>query len=114
MTPEEVATRAVPLVGQLVTAVHERDADAVGRLIHGASPAALEAACVVLAAMVPDRKSLAELLAWVDLPDNSIDPDDWTDEQIAAAHERYDAGDRSTASTLGQVIWRRREEAAHA
>lgn len=112
LTAEDMALTAVPFVGQVVTAVHERDAKEIARLIHGAHPAALEVALVVAAAMVDDTKSFTQLLAWADLPDNSIDPADWTDEQVEIAHRLYGEGDRARYVTLGQIIWRRRWEAA--
>ena len=50
----------------LVSIVRDEDANAVARILDGLSWEQVAAVVVVLAAMVPDDRSVADLTAWVD------------------------------------------------
>lgn len=77
LTGDELTDAVIPAASALVWAVRQNDPDAVDAALDDAIASArgpgLHALLVVLAAMVPDDRSPAELLAWRTNPDTYLE-----------------------------------------
>ena len=108
MAGSDRARDALPLALRLVGEVRDGDARAVQQLLESAD---LPALCVILAALVDDRRRPSDLLAWAQVSD---DLDGWAWPAVLAAHKRYEqhrvAGALEQLSTLdreGQRLYDR-------
>ena len=66
----DARTRILPVALSLVGQVRERDRRAYGRRLQSMPRQDLVALAVVLAALVPDDRSAADLLAWISFDDD--------------------------------------------
>lgn len=117
MTDDDVLTHA-PTACALVCAVHDQDADATHEILDGV-PADTAALLVLLARMVPDRKTLRELLApepaGPDVQRNSdgipLFAEDWTDAELRKAHAAWNRRVHTRWSEEGEREYQRRRQA---
>lgn len=110
----------LPTAAALICGVRDRDPESVHTLLGALDTASMRSVIVLLADMVPDDKSLTELLADrgapADVPRTSqgvpIRREDWTDEELRAAHTAYGHHrDRSSWATTGEREYNRRSKA---
>ncbi|KNX38077.1 hypothetical protein [Luteipulveratus halotolerans] len=131
-TPEQkrkarLVKAAIPTATQLVTLVRD-DTEPVHEILTSATTEQLYALVVVLAAMVPDDRSVADLLDWTRTDvDRASDlrrtgqqarfrnmprivhanEDDWTDDELRAARSACERGDTSEWATEGRRVYYR-------
>ena len=109
----ELADAAVLHAQRLACAVRDDGAWEVARITDGLSRDELVALAVVLAAMVPLDRSVADLLAWINdpLPAGQRFPDlRWSPEALRLAHASWNRGERDPWSTEGERLY---QQAAH-
>ena len=115
MTDDDVLTH-LPTVANLVCAVHDQDATTTHRILRGI-PTDTAALIVLLARMVPDDKTVTELLdageVQRDRDGIPVFAEDWTDDELKAAHAAWGRRDRTRArwAEEGEREYQRRRQA---
>lgn len=108
-THDHLTQQAVPLAAQLVCAVRD-DVTETHRLLlslDGATRAEVHALLVVLAAMVPDDRTTADLLAWTTgkpIPADAA----WTVEDLRKAHAARVRGKSDPWTVNGERVYQAR------
>ena len=105
---DRLAEVAVGRAQRLACAIRDDGAWEVARITDDLSRDELVALAVVLAAMVPLDRSVADLLAWVQqpLPAGQRFPDlRWSPEALRLAHASWNRGERDPWSTEGERLY---------
>lgn len=113
MTDDDVLTH-LPTVANLVCAVHDQDATTTHRILRGI-PTDTAALIVLLARMVPDDKTVTELLQAGEVQRDRdgipVFAEDWTDAELRAAHAAWTRREHTRWSEEGEREYQRRRQA---
>lgn len=100
MTADELLEDAVAPAAALVAAVRDDPTD-VHRILKGRNETDLHALAIVLACMVPDDRSIADLLAWTHGFASEFESED----RRRAAHTAYKRGSRTPWAVQGEKAY---------